>query len=265
MSATTEIMCNICGSVHKFTRAQNALTRRGCFCKKHRQSDKLSQTLSKFQKWIQESNFELIDDLSQYTNSQQHIYTRCKLCGRIQEGKRVYDYYAGKQCYCQTRGTQKPPDILQAQLAGEYELLEQYTNTEDELLFKHKCGNIVKARVANIIRGHIVCPKCQVISKGQEQIKTYLDEQNILYQQEYRVIIDGIIFRYDFFLPEKNIMIEYNGEQHYRPVEHFGGEEKFLQRQKYDAIKANYCIEQGIPLYVIRYDEDIKTRLSEVI
>ena len=52
-------------------------------------------------------------------------------------------------------------------------------------------------------------------------------------------------------------LIEYNGIQHYEPVKYFGGEERFEQQQRYDLKKEEYCLSHNIPLFIIRYDEDI--------
>ena len=48
-------------------------------------------------------------------------------------------------------------------------------------------------------------------------------------------------------------MIEYDGEQHFRPIEYFGGQKKFELQQKHDTIKNEYCKNNGIPLLRIPY------------
>lgn len=45
----------------------------------------------------------------------------------------------------------------------------------------------------------------------------------------------------DFYLPEYNIAIECQGEQHFEPIEHFGGIDKFLSTQKNDFKKFKLC------------------------
>ena len=59
--------------------------------------------------------------------------------------------------------------------------------------------------------------------------------------------------RYDFYIPSKNLLIEYNGEQHYIPRKKFGDEKTFTKRKKYDKIKENYAIENKINLLIIPY------------
>jgi len=48
-------------------------------------------------------------------------------------------------------------------------------------------------------------------------------------------------------------LVEYDGEQHYRAVKQFGGEKEFHKRKQRDAIKTQYCADNGIPLIRIPY------------
>ena len=56
-------------------------------------------------------------------------------------------------------------------------------------------------------------------------------------------------------------LIEYNGIQHYEPIEYFGGIDGFQKQQKYDLQKKEYCLFKNIPLIVIDY----KTKITEDI
>ena len=71
--------------------------------------------------------------------------------------------------------------------------------------------------------------------------------------------------KFDFYLSEYNTCIEYNGVQHYEPVEYFGGMCKFILQQKRDLIKENYCIQNNIKIYVIKYDENITEKLEHIL
>lgn len=62
----------------------------------------------------------------------------------------------------------------------------------------------------------------------------------------------------DFFLPDLNLVIEYNGEQHYKPVKFYGGEEELKIIQLRDKIKKDYCVNNNINYLVIRFDENIE-------
>ena len=46
---------------------------------------------------------------------------------------------------------------------------------------------------------------------------------------------------YDFYIPSKNLLIEYNGEQHYKSIKHFGGRKMFLLQKHHDWLKRKYA------------------------
>ena len=61
----------------------------------------------------------------------------------------------------------------------------------------------------------------------------------------------------DIFIPSKSVGIEYQGLQHYQPVELFGGEAQFMERQKLDERKKRLCQENNVTLIEWKYDKDI--------
>ena len=61
--------------------------------------------------------------------------------------------------------------------------------------------------------------------------------------------------RPDFYLPGYNLIIEYDGVQHFKPLKFFGGEEKLRERQKNDELKKQLCEENGIEVIKIPYWE----------
>jgi hypothetical protein len=69
--------------------------------------------------------------------------------------------------------------------------------------------------------------------------------------------------RLDIFMPELRLAIEYQGQQHYKPVSLFGGDEGFKQTQERDKLKAKLCAEKGVTLIYFQYDESITRKLIE--
>lgn len=61
----------------------------------------------------------------------------------------------------------------------------------------------------------------------------------------------------DIFIPSHKIGIEYQGRQHYEPIEHFGGEEHFIHQQENDSKKRKLCEDNGVSLIEWPYTEDI--------
>lgn len=103
----------------------------------------------------------------------------------------------------------------------------------------------------------IGCPKCRQ-SHGEAIIRNIMEEYYVKYQNQYRINISKTInssgYSYiDFYLPDFNIFIEYNGIQHYVPVEHFGGELRFKKQTQRDQYIKDYCKINNIKLLEIPY------------
>ena len=81
----------------------------------------------------------------------------------------------------------------------------------------------------------------------------------------YTVSIKGHNRRYDFLLKQKGrqMFIEFDGEQHFKPIEMFGGMEEFKKRQRADWDKNRYAKKNKIPILRIRYDQI--SQISELI
>lgn len=111
------------------------------------------------------------------------------------------------------------------------------------------------------------CPKC-VNSKGENEIRRFLEYNNIKYEQQkkFKNCRDKKSLPFDFYLPEYNMCIEYQGEQHFRPYNKFGGEAGLEKLKKHDAIKKEFCLKEENPdLLEIKYNdfkilEDILTK-----
>lgn len=103
----------------------------------------------------------------------------------------------------------------------------------------------------------IGCPRCSQ-SKGEKIVKKILRENSINYVDQYRIdILENINpsgYTYiDFYLPDLNIAIEYNGIQHYIPIEHFGGELRFDKQKRRDQYVKEYCANNDIKLVEVSY------------
>ena len=60
------------------------------------------------------------------------------------------------------------------------------------------------------------------------------------------------LFRFDFYLTEREVLVEIDGEQHFKPIY---GRQNFLKGQEHDRQKNSYCLAKGIQLYRIPYWE----------
>ncbi len=110
------------------------------------------------------------------------------------------------------------------------------------------------------------CPICKE-SKGEKIIRNYLIDNNIKYYPQYRFLNCRNILPlpFDFYLPDYNICIEFNGRQHYVPIKMWGGDKELIEIQKRDKIKMEYCQNNNIPLISVKYNEKILNKLQKLI
>ena len=75
------------------------------------------------------------------------------------------------------------------------------------------------------------------------------------YQKKFNNLfgINNGLLSYDFFLPKYNLLIEYQGEQHDRPIKYFGGEEQFKIQKEHDNRKRKYAMKNNMQLLEIWY------------
>ena len=105
------------------------------------------------------------------------------------------------------------------------------------------------------------------ISKGEYFISCFLTNNNIKYisQHWYSDCRNILPLPFDFYLPDYNILIEYDGRQHFESVDLFGGQEGFERRKLNDEIKNKYCIKNGIHLLRISHLEDVDSKLNDFL
>jgi very-short-patch-repair endonuclease len=72
------------------------------------------------------------------------------------------------------------------------------------------------------------------------------------------------LLRCDFYIPSYNLVIEYNGRQHYYALDFFDGKKGLESTQKRDKIKQDYCIKNRIGFEVIKYDENVIDELIKI-
>ena len=100
------------------------------------------------------------------------------------------------------------------------------------------------------------CPKCNS-SKGEISVREYLNNNNIKYieQHTFENCVNKSKLKFDFYLPYNNIIIEYDGKQHFKPIGYFGGYKSFLNTKKRDYIKNEYCEINNLRMIRIPYWE----------
>lgn len=100
------------------------------------------------------------------------------------------------------------------------------------------------------------CGRCKY-SKGEQKIEQLLTEHNIAFEQQkvFDTCKNETYLRFDFFLQDYNLLIEYDGQQHFYHDNNNGWntKENFGKTQMRDAIKNQWCKDNNIPLIRIPY------------
>jgi len=97
-------------------------------------------------------------------------------------------------------------------------------------------------------------------SYGEVIISRILSDSKIEHRHQFSIseCVDKAVLKFDFAIIQNDFvlgLIEFHGQQHYFPVEHWGGLAYLLETQKKDLIKYEYCQKMNIPLLIIKYDE----------
>lgn len=111
-------------------------------------------------------------------------------------------------------------------------------------------------KLGNHIHKKQGCPICSE-SIGEKIIASYLTQNNVIFirQKTFDDCINIKKLKFDFYLPEFNTIIEFDGLQHVKPILKFGGDNYFNYIKLCDKIKTEYCIKNGIKLIRIPYTE----------
>ena len=104
------------------------------------------------------------------------------------------------------------------------------------------------------------CPRCNY-SHGEELIYNYLIQYGLNFITQFEVLLPEIarktnIVYIDFCVikDDTKYFIEYNGKQHYVPIEHFGGEIKLKEQKNRDNLVRSYCKDNDIKLLELSYE-----------
>ena len=136
-------------------------------------------------------------------------------------------------------------------------LSEEYIDNKQPLKYMCPKGHIGTMCLSNFLSGHRcgVCTNPKGISEGEGKIEYFLKEHNIEYKTQYWFKDCRNIkpLPFDFYLPKFELLIEFDGIQHFESG-HFGDTEEDLKHRRYlDNIKNEYCKNKNIKLLRIPY------------
>lgn len=210
-------------------------------------------------------NYDNIEILSSYINLKNKIRCKCKIDGY--EWDAMPDKLMSNSGCPKCGGTLKlthnefVAKLNNSEKFKNIELLSEYEVQRKKIKCRCKVdGHEWFVLPQSLLKGH-GCHMCND-TIGEKKVSEVLDSMNIEYLPQYRFDNCRHIrpLPFDFYLPKLNICIEYDGQQHYRPVT-FGGctieqaiesHENTLMR---DNIKNQYCKNNNIKLIRIKYSD----------
>lgn len=144
---------------------------------------------------------------------------------------------------------------LEQTFGDEYFIIEDsYKGWASNCLIRHNICNKIFSTQPRYLFYHSHCPCKKINSKGEQRIKDFLILNSIIFEEQKR-IEDIKKAPYDFYLPTYNLLIEFQGRQHFEPVKQFGGESQLLVQQEIDKRKKDIARKNGYSLFYITYKE----------
>ena len=152
---------------------------------------------------------------------------------------------------------------------GKLLVISEYGKTKNRTVIwtcRCDCGNYINVPGTDLRSGHTKSCGCTRLmsfqntncSKGENLISIILKNEKIPFEQEKSFSEDKKVkyYRFDFYLPNQQICIEFQGEQHYHYSQFFHKTKSdFTKAQERDRRKVNFCLANNISLYCIPYWE----------
>lgn len=264
-----EMVHHKCG--HEFATSPYSFTApKGTRCPKCARN--IRWTTEKFRGEVYKQVGEEYTFLDEYTNNSTKMRCVHQVCGyewRISSVNFLDKGARCPKCAGNARVTHKEfTDRVQKIHGKNYKFLEEYVSTHTPIKYLHSCGYEGKISPANILRGR-ECPQCKIETKGERFVRGLLEDLNIDHQTQktFKGCRYKGLLRFDFYIPRLNLAIEYDGEQHFFPVDFYGegkeiAKKNFELTQIRDEIKDKFCDDNGINLlrvpYYIKEDDMIK-------
>lgn len=191
-----------------------------------------------------------------YINSATPVTITCRIHGDFDQLLNMHTRGHGcKKCYYESLMLSNEVFISKALAVhgDKYGYSEcNYINNKTRVkIYCKKHLRYFKQRPRNHLSGS-GCPVCN-ISVGELKVANYLDVLGIVYIREHKLPKSN--FRFDFFLPDLNVLIEYDGKQHYVETGYLGGKDKLAKNKENDKLKNMLASSYNIPLIRIKYTE----------
>lgn len=273
-TAKVKIICDYCGEEYEmawyhYNEIQNKNEKCACYNCRHRkryENDLAIRQLRLYEKVLKvcnEKGYILVSKMEDIENNTSYIVYICPIHG--EQKMRISNLINGRECprcnydNASERYRLSPDEVEQrvADLGGKLLNKQDYINrTKRNLIIECAyCGTpFTTSLVLFTQHGGQVCPNCKdVESIGERKIRIYLESNDIKFEQEkwFSDCRDIKPLPFDFYLPDYNMIIEFDGEQHFKQG-HFT-HSHLSYTQAHDVIKNEYCKNNNIKLIRIPY------------
>lgn len=234
-------------------------------------SGKIKKTTEQFIKEAKEIHQNEYDySLVKYKNAKTKVKIICKKCGNVFEQLpknhcRKNNPQGCPICYGNIIKTTEQFVEKSEKIWGlnkyDYSLVN-YVNNRTKVKIKCLKHNLIFEQTP---KKHYLgegCFLCVCKSKSEEIIDAFLKKHNIKFIREYafKDCKYKKVLPFDFYLPDYNIVLEYQGIQHFK--QQGRGHEKLEERKLKDQIKRNYCLKNSIKEIEINYFDNLEIKLN---
>lgn len=244
-----------CENGHVFiSRAEDV--RRGSWCRKCSDIKNAKKRKEKFFKKVVDYAKKMEGEClsKEYVSKDFKMQMKCK-SGHIW-WSRPHDLLRNHWCpYCSKNVKLTIEDCQKIAASKNGECLSKvYKNSQTKLIWKCHDNHIWKAATSMVNYG-TWCPYCKNKTENicRDIFEEIYNKKFIKLCPKWLIGINNFPLELDGYCEELNIAFEYNGEQHYKPVNFFGGNEKFKIVQENDKVKKELCHQKNVKLYVIKY------------
>lgn len=262
----TQFRCLKCGNVWE-TSVSPILDGHGCPKCYHNSTKKPESEVIEDLEKITDGKISMVGKL---TNLNTKTTFHCNVCGFEWEStpRNILRGRGCPKCFGKFKTREEVQAVIDKKHNKTIRLIGNFTNVSSPTVFKcTKCGHEWECIPVSVMY-YYGCPRC-AFSKGEDKISYWLDnnwdKDDWVSQKKFNDLrgTRGGYLSYDFYIPSKNLCIEFQGGQHSKAIEHFGGEERFKNQVEHDRRKRKYCEDNGIKLLEIQYDE--MDRIEEIL
>lgn len=263
-------MCE-CGNTREVVGAKlKSGAAKTCGCSRKRKINYIDYIGEKINKWT---------ILSYEYTKNNHFFMKCKCeCGSVRIldlhnviGNKSKDCGCGRNLYLSNK-----KNNLIGKKFGKLKVLKEIgKNKNSRYIYECSCdcGNITTVLGNSLVNSHTLSCGC-LISKYNYIMKKIVNELGYECETEYQIDLSRVdcgfnYMRFDIYIKELNLAIEYDGEQHFKPIDFSGNKdiettmEELKGIQYRDFIKNKYCYDHNI--YIMRIPYTKQNEIYEII